>query len=931
MCLLRWQCVAAVAACVVAASALSAQTDPADRLPTVRAGAPSQERSFVRVVEKPQERYDVTHGGTADGESSRYPMGVLAPPQAFESNLSVEIANIGDTDVVNPWLSNHRTTVRSSADFIGQTLRPGMTDKEKAIAIWQKFLSLRFHGDAFDEEDVPMRVFNAYGFNTCGGAAAILMQLWRLADLESRMNLLPFHVVAEVKYDGGWHVLDGDLAAMYLLRDNATVASFYQLAGDHDLIRRAHSYGLLEPEQGNSKHTAPLYSLGRLFTVRGRHLSHDDMHLNYWIKSVDRTIRYGAMDLNDSHEMDMTLRPGERLRYTWEPVRADRMVGAGLTNPNAARLVTRGEWIYQPDLTSSVWPRGVEAIEGVSQSDGRLVSATGGHIVWRLRSPYPFFEARVDASGHGVRWQISRDGTAWIDATPGSAQPLPDARYQPARSLLVRARFDAGAVLTTAALSAGFQTARVALPSMRVGPNRFTIEQQGQGRLRVTHKWIEDSSNQPPLAPTLRQPSKGDTRIASSRLAFVWSPAADPDGDRIVDYHLQLSEYPDMRWPASPTFDRLTSRMGTLDGSVATMVFPRLGLLRTDTKYYWRVRARDEKGFWGPWSQPSSFKTRAPLPPDVTIAVDPATRVGVLRWQPRRGGTAAVRYEVHGSNMPGFTADATTLLATTERTSMAVLGPASAPNLAFYRVISYDKDDSRSPASEVASAPRPFIHSVPAAVIDAGTAYEYRPASIVSQGIEGRYDSQGTAYWDQDDVEWSVVQAPEWLSFEDGILTGRPSDPGRYDVTIRATSVSSGIDSLSFSIVVKEGAPVQPSRAVQQESCTADVAPVVRRFYDLLSGAGSAADLRAMIADEFAARIDRGGLGERFLMAAMADLQERHREFGPITALSITPLACSDQRVDLLAAISYRQRASAVRDRLTVVRPADRWLIGRPR
>jgi len=65
--------------------------------------------------------------------------------------------------------------------------------------------------------------------------------------------------------------------------------------------------------------------------------------------------------------------------------------------------------------------------------------------------------------------------------------------------------------------------------------------------------------------------------------------------DAIADYHFELSEHADMRWPLSPNFEKLLSR--TAFRGKARWTVPYVGLLNPDTAYYWRVRARDEKGF----------------------------------------------------------------------------------------------------------------------------------------------------------------------------------------------------------------------------------------------------------------------------------------------------------------------------------------------
>src|SRR5436309_13565510 len=58
-----------------------------------------------------KQAYTVTQGGTMDGRNCRSPLGVGmsregAVEQTWESNRAVRMENVGETDVVNPWLSN---------------------------------------------------------------------------------------------------------------------------------------------------------------------------------------------------------------------------------------------------------------------------------------------------------------------------------------------------------------------------------------------------------------------------------------------------------------------------------------------------------------------------------------------------------------------------------------------------------------------------------------------------------------------------------------------------------------------------------------------------------------------------------------------------------------------------------------------------------
>src|SRR4051812_47358099 len=54
--------------------------------------------------------YTVFQGGTMDGTNCRSPVGVgmsdgPAIQQTWESNRSIRLENVGETNVVNPWLS----------------------------------------------------------------------------------------------------------------------------------------------------------------------------------------------------------------------------------------------------------------------------------------------------------------------------------------------------------------------------------------------------------------------------------------------------------------------------------------------------------------------------------------------------------------------------------------------------------------------------------------------------------------------------------------------------------------------------------------------------------------------------------------------------------------------------------------------------------
>src|SRR4051812_21945990 len=104
-------------------------------------------KSHVEEVSTGEHHYTVQQGGTMDGRNCRSPMGCGinregAYVQTWESNRSVRMENVGENDVINPWLSNGRN-FRSMQEIVASATTPGMTDAEKAFALWFQHLQYR--------------------------------------------------------------------------------------------------------------------------------------------------------------------------------------------------------------------------------------------------------------------------------------------------------------------------------------------------------------------------------------------------------------------------------------------------------------------------------------------------------------------------------------------------------------------------------------------------------------------------------------------------------------------------------------------------------------------------------------------------------------------------------------------------------------------
>jgi hypothetical protein len=663
-----------------------------------------------------------------------------------------------------------------------------MTDREKAFALWFQEISHRYHwvGDN-DELGDPVKVFNVYGHNTCGNDSICLAGLWRRAGLKVTPARLVGHCVSQAFFDGRWNLFDGDMHSMYLLRDNQTVASEQDLVRDHDLIKRCHTQGILNPDRrANDEWEASIY----IFDGP---------------PAGDRNCAQGT-------SMNMLLRPGEAITWRWGHVSPAKYHGS---EPKYPDTICNGLWEYRPDFAQDVWTKGAASIVGIHAGGGELRAEEGtpGEVIWTLRSPYVFVGGRLDVDGSGVTFSLSWDGKTWTPAGPdldGFFPPAGPARYE----YRLRCELGAGGRLKRLGIVNDVQMAPLTLPATSVGDNQFVYTDQCEGgrHVRITHDWVERSVSRPPLAPAAPAFPPDAGEVDGTQLVFRWEPAHDPDGDGIDDYHFELSDQPDMRWPLSPNFYKLISK--TADRGKVQYTLPQGGLLASGQTYFWRVRAEDERGVWGPWSATWNFTARGPASPrEITLAVDRDRGAGVLRWKPNPAGSKPVKYRIYASDEKGFTiADEpfevtvgkseavpstcpANFVTEVSATELAVIGAEVAfpdVNRAYYRVVAVDEQGRRSGPSDFAEAPRPVIWSRPITAARVGADYGYALAAIRSLGdlrtrvVDGK---ETMSYWDIESPRFVLQEGPAWLKIDEhsGLLSGVPDAPGKVRVVVTAT------------------------------------------------------------------------------------------------------------------------------------------------
>lgn len=787
--------------------------------------SPVSEHRHIEEITDGHHRYRVRMGGTADGPTTRDPVGYGPYGQAWEPNLLLSLENTGDGPVIDPWVRvSGKRSWRSVAEILAEVIRPGMSEAEKARAIWEFARRHRYHHTTADDEvKDPVKMLNVYGYTLCWDEAYTVANLWQAAGLRIRRGVPHGHCTTEVWFDGRFHLLDSDEHLLILLRDNETIADEEDLARDHDLVKRAHVYGILNPESRRTSEQA-----ASLFLHCGP--------------------RVGGRPVIGGHCMKLILRPGEALIWEWAD--RGRYHGHGGRPPRLSN--GRLRFVPRLDLDFARWTETAVNLRAAA-GDGLTTVEPDCEavLVYRMESPYVVVGGRVEAVATGA-WSVefSRDGSTWfpvddeieseaIAPTPTesrrrSLDPLLPSSGPAVYRCWVRLR-GVNLTLTGLAIELDLQMAPLSLPALELGENEVEYEDEGPGprQVRLTHRWQEREDLPAPPAPVGPVFPTDCATVVGTRPAFAWEPVPGA-----ADYHFELGSDPDLRQVLSPSFERLISR--TAQAGSNCWQPPEDGLLTPGRTYYWRVRARSAQGRWSGWSPVWRFTPQAPaVPLDPRLEVDREARRIVLRWTPGDKGTAVDHYEVHGSDEPGFTASLVpsiqylghqhgdgeapaTLLGQTSETSLVVVGPdlhEGQGNRAFYRVVAVDADGVRSGASDLVEAPRPFICSTPPGPVVLGSGWVYQVRVLRSSGdlrcISDGPDRYRSAIRDGDELRFLLDEAPEFVFLDErrGVMTADPGPEhlGYHTVTFRVQSNQGGTEVQGFDLLVVAGPGTQES------------------------------------------------------------------------------------------------------------------------
>jgi Putative Ig domain len=579
--------------------------------------------------------------------------------------------------------------------------------------------------------------------------------------------------------------------------------------------------------------------------------------------------------------MNLTLRPGEALEWRWGHVgkhhySADLDPKIHLTDSihlrhawgeKAWARLSNGKWLYRPPLRKAAGRQGLIAKNvrwATKPTELAVAPAKAGELaslVWKIEAPYVMvggtLSAKVLPGPQGAcSFFVSFDGQNWKHVTPSDGSTPSELKANldeffpnkgPARyAYLLRVDLfaksspnDVG--LESLALENDLQMASLSLPSIRLGENDITYTDQTPGphAVRVIFDWVERLSSVAPAQPAAPEFPADNAEVEGTQFTFKWKGSPEIDGNRIVDYHFQLSNEPTIRWALSPNFEKLISH--TAEKGTASYMIPYPGRLNPGQRYYWRVRAQDERGVWSPWSQTWNFTALGPgVPLNVKLERDKSDVVRLV-WDINPRGRKPVRFVIYASNEKVFSVSdrpypvdvgnqkhdgffagqervlfPSNMIATTTASPFLVK-----PSHALYRVVAVDEKGNRSGPSDYVSVPRPRIYSEPLTKATIGIPYHYEVKVIASIGdlgfraFGGNPDSYQAAFWEAEQPKFSLVEEiprcghvdPTWLKIDShtGLLSGTPKekDAGEYQINVKVEIDGLGTYLQSFPLQVE--------------------------------------------------------------------------------------------------------------------------------
>ena len=320
--------------------------------------------------------------------------------------LTVQSARAGDVVRTPRLVSEHVVDCTSVETIIAGIIKPDMTPRQKAEAVYEFVRQYRWHwGPSHEGPESrrgdfeygiiydPVNLIAVYGYGYCFQTAGVLESLYRAAGLEARRVGLTGHTTCEVFYDGAYHFYDSDQQGFCRLADGQSVASIA------DLERDPLALILNQPNK-----STPYFPAGANPRVP---YESKVIATSLFAARYNHHFMWGKYDV--AHRMDdLTLAPGMKFVRYFEPKGAwyyvpkdnegDMKMGyldaaVGPADPFSNKTYGNGVLQWQPDLSSATneYRAGVWQDSNIAQDEHGIRPTEAGspaYAIFRVRLPY---------------------------------------------------------------------------------------------------------------------------------------------------------------------------------------------------------------------------------------------------------------------------------------------------------------------------------------------------------------------------------------------------------------------------------------------------------------------------------------------------------------------------------------------------------------
>ena len=404
-------------------------------------------------------------------------------------------------------------------------IKPGMTDEEKALAVWKTVVKYRHQNPPPNEflqneknvHDV-MKTIHVYGYGMCCCASANVEQLARHIGFKARGWAITAHSVPEVFYGGKWRLLDGSLMNYFRTADGG-------LAGVGQISKAVMDWHKANPGYRNNDGKLRAFARNGNWKKKGppllatcKYFTNDGPNAAGWHGWSSTMIEYDSKvgkhhvyeyGYSQGYRLNVQLRPGQRLIRNWfnkglhinmdgtggAPDVLKKRRGLGLQRKFgdiAPGRVGNGTFTYQVPLTDVALASAALAVENLSfRSNAAPVvgvkdESKPGLLILRMPSSYVYLGGNVilDAtvpSGQTIVVSFSdNNGLDWkklADITASGEKKI-DLKPHCYRRYDYRLKFEfkgSSAGLKSLRIDHDIQHSQAPLPALGQGDNKIAF------------------------------------------------------------------------------------------------------------------------------------------------------------------------------------------------------------------------------------------------------------------------------------------------------------------------------------------------------------------------------------------------------------------------------------------------------------------------